>query len=197
MLNPPQYANSRFLLLAQALETYHRVVHDGSYISKKEYQKVVLPALKKAIRAIPWETIWQQVEASRNEHDSTNSLTADDKAALRRRINESLGFSYEYNLATRLEFIFSEVLARYSSVITKIAPDIDTLITTIKDTRNYYTHYSKSKESLAVTDALGVQELAVRVKAIMQLCIFFELDFPPDVVDRIANRSYWSIYQIT
>lgn len=184
--NPPNYVNIRFLLLVQALENYHRVIHQGSYLSKKVYRQRVLPKLKRAINELRWEEVWESIELE-NDEESVQ-LSEDIRKELVNRIKESVGFSYEFSLLKRIEQIFGSILSPYSSVMQTILENSESLRERIKDTRNYWTHYSNTPGSKAITDRFGLLDLAVRTKVVLELCIFLELEFPADVVNEIARR---------
>ena len=104
---------------------------------------------------------------------------------------------YGFSFATRLRMILEDVLQDYREVVNELVGDGDTrqsFITTVKNTRDYLTHYPPSLKQKAITDSNELYEYAQKMKRIMQLCFLKEMGFPVETVKSIASRgqfSYW------
>jgi DNA modification methylase len=111
-INPTLY----FLILMQALETYHR--HRGgrkTYIEDYEYSKIA----ETIIAAIP-KTV---------DPDHRNSLIS--------RIN----FGNEVSLRSRMKLLLKDL---EENITKEISNNLDLFVNYTIDTRNYYTHYPKN-----------------------------------------------------
>ncbi len=113
------YLQHEFLSLIQAMESYHRRVYSGKYVSDDEYK----PMYETLIKGVP-----QGIEES-------------FKASLKKRL-EHLN---EFSLRRRLK----EVLEKYGDAIKLVISDNETLIDDVVNTRNFLTHYDKSIEKKA------------------------------------------------
>lgn len=110
------YLQHKFLSLTQALETYHRRIHGGEYVSNKDYG-----ALYEAlINAIP------------------SGLDPDFKTSLKMRLK----YHNEFSLRRRLR----EILIKCDEVTAPLVPNKESFIEDVVNTRNFLTHYDKSLE---------------------------------------------------
>lgn len=104
--------NVRFQFLVQALESYHRQRHPGTYMPDDQYEGV-----KQSLAvAIP------------------NNVTESHRAALRSRIR----FGNEYSLMRRLEGLWNLLPAPSQN---RISTDPDTFLRRVKETRDYFAHF--------------------------------------------------------
>lgn len=116
LYNPDMYLQHEFLSLTQSIESYHRRIFDGEYVSKGEY-KPILEALKAAIPA---------------EVDS----------GFRESLKYRMQYLHEYSLRKRLESIVDSC----GNILNAIIPDKGTFIEDVYNTRNFLTHYDKDLE---------------------------------------------------
>lgn len=105
------YLETKFIALAQCIETLHRRTRKGTYVSPDEYD-LLLPQLTAAIPA---------------------TLEPSFKAALKSRLK----FGNEYSLRKRLMLSFAE----HPKVLAKFKINGDRVASEIADMRNYLTHY--------------------------------------------------------
>jgi len=110
---------TKFLLLSQAVESYHRRFRNGYYISESDFRSKVLKPLYKAIPA---------------------QLDRSFKQSLKNRLK----YNYEYSLKKRIEDLISEnenILERYFKVPKDLAKKI-------ADTRNHLTHFDEGNHGI-------------------------------------------------
>jgi hypothetical protein len=119
LYNPAMYLQHEFLSLAQSIESYHRRIFGGEYVSTDEY-KPILEALKAAIP------------------------TAID-SGFRESLKYRMQYLHEYSLRKRLEAIVDSC----GNILNVIIPDKGTFIEDVYNTRNFLTHYDKSLEGKA------------------------------------------------
>jgi len=115
------YLTHEFLNLIQALETYHRRVIGGHYISESDF--TALQSM--LISAIP------------------DSIESDYRTSLMQRFR----YINEYSLRKRLK----ELLTRTDSVFKTILKNGETFVENVVSTRNYVTHFDTALESKILT----------------------------------------------
>jgi hypothetical protein len=149
-----QYAQSTFLSLAQALESFHRKVYEGEYISRNEYSDI-----KKAlIDAIP-------VGIDRKLSDKLRSM---------------LQFGNELSLKSRLEYLFAGIRRDHLDNLSG-TDDCPRFIRSLADIRNYLTHYEGKKPSI-LESPVEMYNLNRRVTALLLVLLFKYLGVPEDLV---------------
>ena len=113
----------KFLLLSQAVESYHRRFRDGYYLSEPEFQTFVLDPLYKAIPA----------QLERNFRES---------------LKNRLKYSNEYSLRKRIKDLINEnknILERYF----KVPKNLENKIA---NARNYLTHFNEDNHGIKSSD---------------------------------------------
>jgi hypothetical protein len=163
------YLNIQFLLLAQALEVYHRRRYKGTYLDSQEYKTV----RKILIDAIP------------------NFLSKDHKQSLQSRIS----FGNEYTLLTRLKLILNEVLDPYSAQVSALVEDREKFARKIKATRNYLTHFTVETDTIFDTKERYIY--VQKMKLLLQMCFLIELEIPPEQASQLIDQNRYYAHQIT
>ncbi len=161
LYNSSMYPKVEFLLLAQALEAYHRRIHKGFYLPKKEYT-----AVAKALKAVMPDEL---------------------KSELKKNLDSRIDMGNEYTLITRLKLILNEVLKPYRAQLDQLIGDIDVFAGTVKATRNYLTHHDKVKG--AITDSTEIYVYAQKMKVVLQMCFLVELGFSPEQISKMISQS--------
>jgi len=119
LYNPSMYLQHEFLSLIQALESYHRRIHDGKYLSDDDYAQIY----RTLIKAIP-----QEVDNN-----------------FRESLKQKLKYHSEFSLRKRLK----EILEKCRDVINLLIHDNESFIEDVVNTRNYLTHYDRNLEMKA------------------------------------------------
>jgi hypothetical protein len=114
------YPRFHFLNLIQAIETFHRNMRKGQYLSETDF-KPIRSALTKAI-------------------------PEDVGRDLREALKSKIRYGYEYSLRKRLHLLFAELDAETIKLITD---NPSGMTGKIVDTRNYFTHYTDELKKLA------------------------------------------------
>jgi hypothetical protein len=117
------YPRFHFLNLIQAIETFHRNIRKGQYLTETDFE----PIRTALTSAIP------------------EGVGSDLRAALTNKIR----YGYEYSLRKRLGQLFAELEPQTIKLITD---DPATFAGKIVDTRNYFTHYTDELKKLAFED---------------------------------------------
>lgn len=122
LYNLSMYLNHRFLSLVQAIESYHRRVHNGKYLPNDDYCQIY----KKLIEAVP----------------------KDADKGFRKSLEEKLKYHNEFSLRKRLK----EILEICGDAVNLLIHDNNGFINDVVNTRNFLTHYDKSLEMIAKKD---------------------------------------------
>ena len=122
LYNPSMYLHHEFLSLIQALESYHRRVDGGKYVSDDDYIQIY----KSLVSVIPQE------------------LDNDFKESLKQKLK----YHNEFSLRKRLK----EILNKCGDVGNLLIHDNERFVEDVVTTRNFLTHYDKSIEMKAKTD---------------------------------------------
>jgi len=129
------YPRFHFLNLIQAVETFHRNMRKGQYLTEKDFE----PIRTVLTGAIP------------------EGIGSDLRAALKSKIR----YGYEYSLRKRLNLLFAELDAETLKLITD---NPNRMTDKIVDTRNYFTHHTDELKKLAFNgDALHYANYKLRV----------------------------------
>jgi hypothetical protein len=119
LYNPSMYLQHEFLSLIQALESYHRRVEDGKYVSEDDYTQIY----KTLISAIPQE------------------LDNDFKESLKQKLK----YHNEFSLRKRVK----KILKKFGDLGILLIHDNERFVKDIVTTRNFLTHYDKNVEMKA------------------------------------------------
>lgn len=162
LYNPYNYLETDFLNLAQAIETYHRRMFKGKYLESSEYREI----------------------SSSLKDEIPDNVTDEHRESLKSKID----FGNEFSLKTRLIKIFD----KYQDALELLIPEKDIFIKDVRNTRNYYTHYSKDLEKKAKKG----QELVLlkeRLKFTIEVCLLYELGIDQGNIINWISRdgNYW------
>ena len=151
-----------FLLLAQALEAYHRNLYGGKYLTEREYKC----ASREIKSAIP--------EYVEGEH--RNNLEA--------AINNGNGYSLKTRIIKICDEIFPNYLVDGNIVIVHILIDnLDDFAEKVKATRNYLTHHPKNRGKNVIPDN-EIPLYVTKLRFVLRICFLVELGFPPDQIKK-------------
>jgi hypothetical protein len=119
LYNPSMYLQHEFLSLIQAIESYHRRVDEGKYVSVDDYKQIY----ETLITTIPQE------------------LDTDFRESLKQKLK----YLNEFSLRRRLK----EILEKCGDVVNLLIHDNKRFIEDAVNTRNFLTHYDKNLDSKA------------------------------------------------
>ncbi|HEY8012052.1 MAG TPA: HEPN domain-containing protein [Rudaea sp.] len=147
--------------LAQALETFHRNVHGGGYMTRKEYR----PIEKMIIDSIP-----QNMDAGISDS-----------------IKERLRHAYEFTFRARLEML----LTKFSDELLKsLDVDRGTFPSEVSKARNEFTHWDAETNAPRLSGA-DLSNLVSKLKAFTRLVLLSHLGVPlGSVVQRMIENKY-------
>ena len=161
--NKSLHPKTKFSLLAQALEAYHRnsPSYNGKYLAAKDYK----PIKDKLVKAIP-----DYVEGELRDN-------------LRARINNG----NEFSLNTRITSICDEISKHHKGIIGQLPDNIDNFVKEVVRTRNYLTHHpKKSTESMKI--ALSGLRYIREMQLILRFCFLIELGLPSEKIRELLGR---------
>jgi len=162
VLDPdPPASHIQLLLLAQALEAFHRNVIGGEYLSKEEYE----PTRKTLVGAIP------------------ASIKGDHRSSLDSRLK----FGNELSLRTRLRQLFEPL---DDNVFSNLNTDRKAFIGDLVEARNDFTHWVQEREQ-ARPNGAHLENLLKSALALTQLIVLRHLGVGVDrVVSRMKNAPW-------
>ncbi|MCU1304946.1 MAG: hypothetical protein JWQ87_5230 [Candidatus Sulfotelmatobacter sp.] len=163
-LSPSRHSvRTRFLLLAQAIESFHRRVLGGTYVSVAAYQ----PVHQAIAAAIPGNL----------------------ESAFRSRIKDSLRYAYQYSLRTRLKALLKTLTVATKAVIIpgKEADFVDLVV----NVRNYLTHYDESTALSLVHDAIGMHNLNEQVRALLTILLLRQMGLSEEKAAGAVNQNFY------
>jgi hypothetical protein len=148
----------KFLSLVQALESYHQRAYDGRYMAKSDYKQVK----NEIISNIPEKVVGDHRES----------------------IKTKIDFGNNYSLKSRLDEIYDD----YSEILDLVINDKNTFIKDVRDTRNFFTHFSKSLEKKAKSDDELIN-LTDQIRCTLEVCLLAELGMSLNKIKDIIVRN--------
>lgn len=157
--NTNMYLEHSFLSFIQAIESYHRRMHDGKYLTDNDYENV-------------YQTLLEVIPRPPVNDDHYQSL--------RSRIY----YGNEYSLRTRLKNLFKD----YEDLLNILIDDKNKFIDNIVNLRNYLTHYDKNLEE-RVKNGPNISILTQKMKFIVEVCLLVEIGISNDKIRELINRD--------
>ena len=113
LYNPSLHLNYQFLSLAQAIESYHRRIFGGKYVSDDAYK---------------------------SQRDAfIGAILPGTEQSFKKSLCNKIEYMNEFSLIKRLKYI----MAKFSEIMSSIVNSPDIFVRDIKNTRNYLTHYDE------------------------------------------------------
>jgi hypothetical protein len=156
LYNPKLYLEGRFLSLAQALETYHRRMVGGTYLTETEYADLNAAFLSAL---------------------DSFKIDADAKNAFRGKLQ----YLNEFSLRKRVR----DVINSLGGGTLEFIPDPGRFASRIVDTRNYLTHYNPSLKANAA-EGETLFHLTELLRFLLELCLLRELGLPEELRAQIV-----------
>jgi len=147
-----QSERTKFRALAQASEAFHRVVYDGTYVSKDSYE----PIRKTICTAIP------------------TALEPD----FHQRLVSAIKHGYQFSLRTRLKKLLGKLSDRTNEGV--IREKTSTFIDRLVAVRNYLTHFDESEKPAIVDSTEGMYNLNQRLRALLIVSLLTHCGVPED-----------------
>lgn len=151
----------RMLLLAQALEAFHRNIVGGDYMSQEDYE----PARQALVAAIPTD------------------IKSDHRDALKSKIR----YGNQLSLRTRLRQLLASIS---DDSLAQLEIDRKAFVGEAVDARNDYTHWSQEREG-ARPDGAPLGNLVSNLLALVQLTVLKHLGVPEELVVGQMKKSPW------
>lgn len=158
----------RLLILSQALESFHRNVHGGQYVTKEDYD----PIFSTVISAIP---------------DSVNS-------SLRESIRSRLEYGYQFSLRRRLTALLQNLEGKTLAALKVSQKDF---VNSVKTARDFYTHWDRSSSDNPLS-SVELWNLNTRLHAIARLVILKHIGVPEHLVlERMLSNRHLFLEEYT
>ncbi|MCU1267845.1 MAG: hypothetical protein JWM21_4163 [Acidobacteria bacterium] len=154
------YPRFHFLNLIQAIESFHRDMRKGEYLSQEAFEQ---------IRATLTKTIPKEI--------------AND---FRESLKSKIRYGYEYSLRTRLRRLFDELEVQTVQLMTQ---NVNDLRNRIVDTRNYFTHYTAELKKVAF-DGENLDYANFKLRVLLIILLLKEVGLSEAVIrDAICGNN--------
>lgn len=150
-------AEFQFLSMTQALESLHRHLHRGRYISKKTYERC-----KQAL---------------------TSAIPSGTPNDLREALKTRIKYGNEHSLSKRLTLMGRNLNAKTRQLI---HPDYKAFISRCVDTRNYLTHYDPALKTKAMSN-LEMFEATFCLRLLLTIYLFKEIGMREQVITEVIG----------
>jgi hypothetical protein len=156
-------AEVRLLLLSQALESFHRNVYGGGYLTKEEYE----PIYSAIVDAIPGGV----------------------DSSLRESLKWGLRYGYQYSLRRRLKALLQNL---QEDTLSTLKISRDDFVDQVKTARDFFTHWDRgsTKDSMKGFD---LWNLVSKLEAITRLVLLKHLGVNEQMIltRMLGNRSLY------
>jgi hypothetical protein len=166
-----QYNPLRFLTTAQAVETAHRRLFGDTTFTAEE------------------------ARAYRGLRHSFNELL-ESINQIEERHKQDLKEKMIHLPQTKLQARLTELWTRAESVVRTAIPDEEGFNRSARNSRNYYTHYTKNLASRAAKD-WELVKLTVQLEALLIATILLELGVQQETISRLFEKHYKWISQLS
>lgn len=174
------YAYLEFLVLMQAIETYHREVKSSTYVDSDLYKAEIRPKLVNAL-----SKVFDELD------EDVKSIAGDKQLeTLKDSVGRVLIYSNEFSLDERLRDILTNILSEYKVLVDKIIDsDIDSFVKRAKNTRNYLTHYSISSPKWTLRKTNEQVLFSRKLQVLLLNCLFHEMGLDREaIVDGLQQK---------
>lgn len=160
MYNSSMFLQNKFLSLIQALESYHRRIHDGKYCTDDEYNDIYIKILE--------------------------SVACDIDSDFREKLKGYLKYAHEYSLRKRLKLII-QILEKNGIHVNPSYNNKGLLISDLVDIRNELTHNDKISEKSK--DFVKMSEYVEIMQRIIETCLLLESGLPKEMVIELVRKG--------
>jgi ApeA-like protein/HEPN superfamily Apea-like protein len=150
----------RLLLLCQSLESFHRNIFGGCYLTQESYE----PIKEVLTGAIP------------------GAIPTSLKDSLKSRIR----YGYQFSVLKRLNELHSLL---QDSQLRKIGIEVATFTQQVKDARNYYTHWDPAGAT-NIAKGAALANLVSKLSAVSRIILLKHLSVDPElVIERMLSNK--------
>lgn len=176
--NPKMYPRNELQNYAHVLESYHRKKYNDGYMHPRVFD-YFLSDIRDILKGNP-ENVYP---ATRNNLRDMYDIPDPMVQSLS---DGALKYSNEYSLKNRL----AELVNDHHSILVDLPYSIEGNVRLLKDTRNYFAHYTDELEEKAVTSGTDLQKLVWGAKQLIEVCILKELGMTDKFVKEKMERMY-------
>lgn len=159
------YPENEFLNLTQAIETYHRRIYGGEYISENVYLNGLYKILTDAI-----------------PHD----ISVDFWSSLQKG---KLRYAHEYSLWKRIFLLSQHVSENLPATFLNGGKAQSDYAERIANTRNYLTHYSPELKEKAIIGGKELFEVNNQLGMIINFCFLEQLGIPYNKIEALLYKD--------
>jgi hypothetical protein len=176
--NPGMYPRNELQNYVHSLESYHRQKWDNEYMHPWVFE-YLLKDMKDILHGNPSNVYSGASHPLCDRYDIPNSM-------VQSLSDGALKYSNEYSLRKRL----SEIVDKHESILEDLPFSIVGKVGLVKDTRNYFAHYSDELRQKAVTEGPELQKLVWGVKQLIEVCLLNELGMTDNYIKSKLESKY-------
>ncbi|MGQ0554441.1 MAG: HEPN domain-containing protein [Nitrospiraceae bacterium] len=164
----PLASHVRLLLLCQALESFHRNIFGGCYLTPEAYEPIRVAL--------------------------TGSIPSTIESSLKDSLKSRIRYGYQFSFLKRLNELHSPL---HESLLKQIGIDAVKFTQDVKEARNYYTHWDPAGAA-NIPKGAALANLVSKLSAVSRIILLKHLGIDPEfVVERMLSnkRIYLQEYQ--
>jgi hypothetical protein len=164
---PSKYSIDKFIVIAQCIEAFHRIIYGGSYISPETYN----------------DGLYQKFLAVLA--DEENHVDKDFKGAL----EQSLKHLYQFSLRKRLKSLIQDHASCLPDRLFKDKKEVNTFIDHVTKLRNALTHLNEDFSIESVIPSAELDDLITKLEILLRACILKLMGLAVERIKLLLERT--------
>lgn len=176
--NPGMYPRNELQNYVHSLESYHRQKWGNEYMHPWVFT-YFLDDIQDILNGNPSNVYPGAIHPLQEMYGVSDSM-------IQSLSDGALKHSNEYSLRKRL----SEIVDLYRPILDGLPYSIENKVGLVKDTRNYFAHYTEELRKKAATSGPELQKLVWGVKQLIEVCLLDELGMTDDYIKSRLESKY-------
>jgi hypothetical protein len=164
---PSKYSIDKFIVIAQCIEAFHRIIYGGTYISPEDYKKGLYQKF---------------LEVLSNEE---NQVDRDFREALK----SSLRHLYQISLRKRLKALIQEHKDCLPDHLFNSKSEIDVFINYVTNLRNELTHLNEEFSLELIIPDEGLDDLITKLEILLRACMLKLIGLDIEKIKVLVERA--------
>lgn len=176
--NPQIYPRNELQNYVHVLESYHRRKFGVKYMDKWVFH-YFLRDIRDLLKGNPSNVYSGASHNLRDMYDIPDPM-------VQSLSDGALKYSNEYSLRKRL----TDLVNNHRSILTNLPYSIEGKVGLLKDTRNYFAHYTDELRKKAVTSGAELRKLVWGAKQLIEVCLLKELGMSESFIENKMKMAY-------